>query len=164
MGWEHTERPPLGATTEGGVYTRRRAEHNADQSGNQARVSTSGPDGVTAMVSSKWAEMLPSAVTTVQPSSSSADVVAAEVEHRLDREAHPRLDAHPGPGPPVVGDLRILVHGGADAVADEVPHDAVAVLVGDRLDRGADVAEPVAGDRGRDPRLHPPPRGVDQPA
>jgi len=32
-------------------------------------VSTSGPDAVTAIVSSKWAEMLPSAVTTVHPSS-----------------------------------------------------------------------------------------------
>src|SRR5207248_7948211 len=34
------------------------------------RVKTSGPDSVTAMVCSKWAEYLPSRVTTVQPSPS----------------------------------------------------------------------------------------------
>ena len=37
----------------------------------QACVSTSGPSSVTAMVCSKCAERLPSAVTTLQPSSSS---------------------------------------------------------------------------------------------
>ena len=36
----------------------------------QASVSTSGPLSVTAIVCSKWAERLPSAVTTDQPSSS----------------------------------------------------------------------------------------------
>ena len=43
-------------------------------------------------VCSKWAEGEPSAVTTVQPSESVFDPVAAEVDHRFDREGHAGLD------------------------------------------------------------------------
>src|SRR4029453_15939375 len=53
------------------------------------------------------------------------DLVAAECEHRLDRQADPRLELHPADAGPVVGDLRLLVHLGADSVADELSDDAV---------------------------------------
>src|SRR5919108_1764419 len=90
------------------------------------------------------------------------DVVAAEIEHRLDGEAHPGFDAHPGARPAVIGDLRLLVHRGAEAVADARPHDPVSMLARDALDGVADVPKPIPGDCGRDPGLHPAPRAVDE--
>src|SRR5918999_2404444 len=68
----------------------------------------------------------------------------------------------PGAGLAVVGHLRLLVHRGADPVAHEGPHDAVAADARDALDGVPDVADPVAGDRRGDPGLHGPLRGVDQ--
>ena len=51
---------------------------------------------------------------------------------------------------PVVRNLRLLVHGAPDSVADVVPDDAVAVALGQLLDRRPDIADPVAEDRLRD--------------
>ena len=48
-----------------------------------------------------------------------ADLVAAEGEHRLDGQAQAGLDAAAPVARAEVGDLRLLVHLGADAVADE---------------------------------------------
>ena len=72
------------------------------------------------------------AVTTVQPSSRTCTVVAAEREHRLDRQAHPGCELDGRGAGPVVRDLRVLVHLGADAVADELADDAEAVRLARR--------------------------------
>src|SRR5579862_1446970 len=71
-------------------------------------------------------------------------LVAAEGEHRLDGQAQAGLDPPAGLAGAVVGDLGILVHRPADAVADELADDAVALRPGHILDRRADVADPVA--------------------
>ena len=72
---------------------------------------------------------------------------AADVDHRLDRDDEALLElVAAGSGRPVVRDLRLLVHGGADAVADVLPHDREAARLRDPLHRGADVAEAVADD------------------
>src|SRR5262245_4150410 len=55
------------------------------------------------------------------------DLVAAERQHRLDREADPGLELQPAGSGPVVRDLRLLVHLGPDPMADELADDAVAV-------------------------------------
>ena len=56
----------------------------------------------------------------------------------------PRAAAGRGPGLPKFGQLRRLVHGAADAVADEVAHHREARRLDALLHRGADVAEPLA--------------------
>src|SRR4051812_2967868 len=73
------------------------------------------------------------------------DLRAAGVDHRLDGDHHPGGQAAALGGVAVVRDVRVLVHGAADAVADELPDDRVTVGLGVRLDGPADVAETVAG-------------------
>ena len=90
------------------------------------RSGSRGPFSVTAIECSKWAASEPSAVTTVQSSGWIRDVVAAEGEHRLDGQAQAGLELAARAAGPVVGDLRLLVHLGADAVADELADDAAA--------------------------------------
>ena len=51
-------------------------------------------------------------------------VVAAQGEHRLDGQAQAGLELAAGAAGAVVGDLRLLVHLGPDAVADELADDA----------------------------------------
>src|SRR5688500_15789414 len=82
------------------------------------------------------------------------DLVAAEREHRLDGEADAGGQLHALRARPVVGDLRFLVHLGADAVADELANDAVTMGPGDVLDRGRDLAEMGARHGRRDPSHH----------
>src|SRR5512142_246488 len=53
------------------------------------------------------------------------DVVPAEGQHRLDREADARLEPDPLRARAVVGHLWVLVHLGADPMSDEVPDDPV---------------------------------------
>ena len=55
-----------------------------------------------------------------------AGVVAAEGEHRLDGQAQAGLELAARAAGPVVGDLRLLVHLGPDAVADELADDPEA--------------------------------------
>ena len=62
----------------------------------------------------------------------------------------------------VVGDLRLLVHLRADAVADEGANDAIAGGAGDVLDRARDVGEVVARLRRRDARVHGARRRIDE--
>src|SRR5258705_1835077 len=81
-------------------------------------------------------------------------LVTAEGQHRLDREADARNELEAPDSGPVVGELRLLVHLGADAVADELADDAVAAGRGGVLDRGRDVAEVGAGNGGRDAGHH----------
>ena len=90
------------------------------------RVRTSGPLSVIATVCSKWAAREPSAVTTVQPSSSSAVRGPARGHHRLDREHHALPQPQPPARRPVVRDVGLLVHRGADPVAHVLPHDREA--------------------------------------
>src|SRR5690606_31776867 len=54
------------------------------------------------------------------------DLGRAEVDHRLDREAHAGLEPDPPAGSDV-RDVRILVHPAPDAVASEVPDDRAAL-------------------------------------
>src|SRR5262249_59109551 len=71
-----------------------------------------------------------------------ADLSAADVEHRLDRDDHPGLqDAAPTAGT-VVRDLGLLVERRPDAVPHEVPDDPIAVGERDLLDRPPDVGDP----------------------
>src|SRR6476619_3885072 len=59
----------------------------------------------------------------------------ARVHHRLDGEHVPLLELHAPARRPVVGDLWVLVHGGADAVAYVLTHHGEARPFGDALDR-----------------------------
>src|SRR4051812_6938792 len=70
-----------------------------------------------------------------------ADVGAARVDHRLDGEHHARLEQGAAPRLAVVGDLRVLVHVAADAVADQRADDRQALGLDPLLDGVRDVAE-----------------------
>ena len=112
-----------------------------------------GPAAVTAMVCSQWAARLPSAVADGPAVRLHPGLVAAQREHRLDGQAQAGLDAPAATAGAVVGDLRLLVHLGADAVPDEGAHDAVAVRQGDVLDGARPMslqegARPGGGDAG----------------
>src|SRR5437870_11483073 len=63
-------------------------------------VNTSGPSSVTAMVCSKWAERLPSAVTTVQPSSLSRVPGPPALTIGSTASTWPTLSLIPRPGGP----------------------------------------------------------------
>src|SRR5262249_48409996 len=89
-------------------------------------------------------------------------VGAAEREHRLDGEAHAGLQLRAARPGPVVRDLWLLVHVGADAVADERADDAEAVGHPDVFDRGGDVADAGAGLRRGDAGHDREARGVDE--
>ena len=71
--------------------------------------------------------------------------VAAGRDHRLDGQDHALLEQRALAGLAEVGDLRVLVHVAADAVADERAHDREAVGLDLLLDGVGDVAEAVAG-------------------
>src|SRR5579885_2099581 len=71
-------------------------------------------------------------------------LVRAHVEHRLDGEDVARTNFDARARLSVVRDLRVFVHFPADAVADVVAHDAVAVCFGERLHGPADVSEVLA--------------------
>ena len=120
----------------------------------QTAVRTSGPCSVMAMVSSKWAASEPSTVDDGPVVGEDVGAVVAEREHRLDGQAQARLELAAAATGAVVGDLRLLVHLGADAVAHELADDAEAVRLGDVLDRGRDVLDVVAGHGGGDAGLH----------
>src|SRR5438552_4192525 len=74
-----------------------------------------------------------------------ADRRLAGVDHRFDREDHPRLEARTGPGASVVQNLRLFVEFSPDSMAAELAHDAVAVGFGVLLDGRADVTEKGSG-------------------
>src|SRR6266566_5846940 len=90
------------------------------------------------------------------------DLMAAEGQHRLDREADPGHELHPANPGSIVRKLRLLVHLGPDAVADELTDDAVAAGRRGVLDRRRDIAE-VGPRHGRgDPGHHRQAGRVDQ--
>ena len=97
-----------------------------------------------AMVSSKCAAQLPSAVTAVQRSSSTRTSHEPIVIMGSMASTMPALSTGPASRVAEVRDLRLLVERPADAVAHEGAHhpEAVALAVG--LHRVGDVAEPVA--------------------
>ncbi len=97
---------------------------------------------------SKCADGLPSAVTTVQPSDKIFTPPVAHIDHGLDGEHHAGLEARAGALAAIIGDLRLLVQLAPDAVADEFPHDAVAIGDDLVLDGGAQIAEaaPLGGE------------------
>ena len=113
-----------------------------------------GPSAVIAIVCSQWAARV--AVGRRDRPAVRADprLVAAEREHRLDGEAQAGLEPAAAAAGAVVRDLRLLVHLGADAVADVGAHDAVAARDADVLDRRSDVLERVARHRRGDAREH----------
>src|SRR5215510_4041845 len=67
------------------------------------RVRTSGPSSVMAMVSSKWAAMLPSTVTAVQPSSSTCTSQEPMVTMGSMASTMPALSEGPRPASPKLG-------------------------------------------------------------
>src|SRR6266545_843920 len=69
------------------------------------------------------------------------DLVAADVDHRFDREAHPCLEPEPRPAHAHVRDLRRLVKATTDAVPYESTHHRATLTFGELLYGGADVAE-----------------------
>ena len=105
------------------------------------RSARTGPSRVTAIVCSKWALGLPSAVAWVQWSRQHLHPLRAHVHHRLDGDHQPRLDAEVAAAAQAAAEeirhLRIFVHLPADAVADEALDRRVAVV--------ADVAVPSRG-------------------
>src|SRR5450432_1238622 len=70
--------------------------------------------------------------------------VAAQGEHRLDRQAQARLDPPAGVAGPVVRNLGVLVHRPADPVAHELADHAIAIGLGHVLDGGPGVTDVVA--------------------
>src|SRR5207249_11639960 len=72
----------------------------------------------------------------------------------LNPEAHPGLAAPSGEAGPVVRDLGLLVHPPPDPVTNVLADDSVAAGDRDVLDRGADVADRVAGPGSGDPGHH----------
>src|SRR5512143_805056 len=74
----------------------------------------------------------------------------AEVHHRLDRDREAGHELLAPLGLAVVRDLRFFMELDADAVPDEIAHDAEARGLDNGLHRGADVADVVAEHRRRD--------------
>ncbi len=70
-----------------------------------------------------------------------ARLADAQVDHRLDRQRHPRLEARTIAALAVVRNLRLLVQLAADAVPDKLADHRVAVLDDVLLHRGGEVAE-----------------------
>ena len=87
-------------------------------------VRISGSSFVIKTVCSKWAEGIPSAVQTVQPSSSRRTPAPSRIDHRLDRERHSRLQARTAPAFAVIWHLRFFVQLPSHAVTDKFAHDA----------------------------------------
>src|SRR5439155_285023 len=81
-----------------------------------------------------------------------ASLRAADVHHRLDRDAEALADRRIGLSPrrPIVRHLRLFVHGPPDPMADVVVDDAEALPADVLLDGGADVANPRADPRAGD--------------
>ena len=98
------------------------------------------------MVCSKWAERRPSAGDDGPAVVEGLGLGAAGVDHGLDGEDVADLEPHPLAGRPVVRDLRVLVHGGADPVTDVLADHGEPGRLRLALDRGADVAELLAFD------------------
>ena len=121
------------------------------------RVRISGPSSVMAMVCSAWAARRPSAVTTVHWSSRSAVSAPAGADHGLDGVglAGAELAALARLAP--VGDVGLLVHGQADAVAGVLPHHREPGRLGHRWTAApmSDRRPPGVhgGDAGRERRL-----------
>ena len=105
-----------------------------------------------ATVCSKWAERLPSAVTTVHLSPRVRVTGLPTGDHRLDRERHALQQTRPAPWDAVVRDLGLLVELGSDAVAHQLPHDPESRALGHFLHRVPDVADMVSQPRLRDAR------------
>ena len=72
------------------------------------------------MVCSEWAPREPSALRIVQPSASVKISSVRVQEPRLDRDDQAGLEPEAAAGAAVVGDVRVAVHGPADAVAAEL--------------------------------------------
>src|SRR6266498_1802239 len=81
------------------------------------------------------------------------DVGAARAapEPGFDREHVPSAQLQATTRAAAVGYMRVLVHAPTDPVTAEVEVGADARVLADAPDRGPDVAEPVPGNRGRDP-------------
>src|SRR6266853_3728726 len=92
-----------------------------------------------------------------------ADRRLAGVDHRFDREDHPRLEARTGPGASIVQNLRLFVEFPPDSMAAELAHDAVAVGFGVLLDCRADVTEKGPGAHLADAEPHALVSGLAQP-
>src|SRR5690606_7220914 len=69
----------------------------------------------------------------------------ADVDHRFDREAPAGLQLGTSAGAAGVDHFWRIVEDAAEAVAAEIADDGIAMALGMALDRGADVAERVAG-------------------
>ena len=111
-----------------------------------------GPSGVIATVCSKWADIEPSVVLIVQPSSMHEHVRAAGRDHGLDRDGHALGEPWPAARLAEVRDVRVLVVVAADPVADEAPDHGEAGAFDDGLHRVRDVPDAIVDDRLGDPR------------
>ena len=99
------------------------------------KVNTSTPFGVTPTVCSNCADSERSRVTAVQPSDKHLHVRAAEIDHRLDREEHARLEHDAFAGPADMHDVRLVVEQAAEPVAAEIAHHAHVLRFDIGLDR-----------------------------
>ena len=128
------------------------------------RVRMCGPSSVIATECSQCTARAPSAVTTVQPSSSSRVSGVARGEHRLDRQRHARAQPRALPRLAVVGQERVHVHRRADAVAAVLRDDPVVGAVAQRrllaraLHGVRDVGQPAPAGRSRRSRRAARPR------
>src|SRR5438046_3098166 len=70
---------------------------------------------------------------------------AAGIDHRFDRDDHAFLQTRAAAFFPVVRQVGLVMHSGADAMPNEFPHHRKTVLLDPALHRVADVAEAVTG-------------------
>ena len=111
-----------------------------------------GPSDVIATVCSKCADMEPSAVRIVQPSSIITTMSEPAVIIGSIAMVIPSDRRGPRPGSPKFGNVRILVVVAADAVPDEAADDGEPRSLDELLDRMRDVSDPVPDDRVGDSR------------
>src|SRR5450759_129165 len=86
----------------------------------------------------------------------------SHVDHWLQRGHHPRLQRGAGPGHPVVGHRRVLVHLPAYSVADEPPDHRESRDLGNRLYGAGDIPQPEARPARVDPGVQGVSRHLDQ--
>ena len=102
-------------------------------------MNTSQPSSVTPMVCSNWADSCRSAGDRGPAVRQHLYMRLAQIDHRLDREQHARLQHGAFAGLAIMQDVRAVVEHLPQPVAAEITHDGTALALGIGLDRFADV-------------------------
>src|ERR1700704_2474582 len=114
-----------------------------DSLARHAPVNTHAPSSVIATECSKCAERLPSAVTTVQPSSNTRTAPPPALSIGSMARASPFCKRTPRPAAPQLGPPGPPVLSPADPVTDEIPNDRETLAERMPLDRRAQISESI---------------------